>query len=128
MARIKGNTVTLYEETVIGTDSFNNPIVNTIPVEVDNVLIGEPSTDEITSSVSMYGKKISYMLAIPKGDTHDWTNKRVDWTDAYGCVHKCLTFGIPITGIEANIPAVMPWHKKVRCESFGEDQTKPSGY
>lgn len=130
MARINGTTVTLYEETITGYDSFKAPIKTLVPVEVDNVLVGEPSTDDITSSVSMYGKKISYMLAIPKGDTHDWTDKIVEWTDAYGNVHRCRTFGVPITGIEANIPPVIPWHMKVRCESYGKsgDQTQPSGY
>ena len=130
MARINGTTVTLYEETITGYDSFKAPIKTLVPVEVDNVLVGEPSTDDITSSVSMYGKKISYMLAIPKGDTHDWTDKIVEWTDAYGTVHRCRTFGVPITGIEANIPPVIPWHMKVRCESYGKsgDQTQPSGY
>lgn len=118
MARIKGITVTLYEETIIGYDDFNAPIIKEEPVTVDNVLVGEPSTDDITSSTSLYQKKISYMLGIPKGDDHDWTNKRVEWTDAYGKLHKCLTFGVPITGIEANIPSQLPWHMKVRCESY----------
>lgn len=123
MARLKGLTVTLYDETVTGYDSFNAPIVRLMPVAVDNVLVGEPSTDDITTSVSMYGKQISYMLAIPKGDTHDWTNKKVEWTDAYGVLHKCQTFGVPITGVAENIPTSLPWHMKVRCESFnaGED-------
>ena len=118
MAAIKGTTVTLYKETITGYDSLGNPIVSTEPVTVDNVLVGEPSTDEITSSVSLYGKKISYMLGIPKGDTNDWVNKSVEWTDAYGHTHKCTTFGVPITGIEANLPSVLPWHKKVRCEAY----------
>lgn len=118
MARIKGTTVTLYTERITGRDEFNTPIKELIPETVENVLIGEPSTDDITSSVSIYGKKITYMLAIPKGDTHDWVNKIVEWTDSYGKIHKCLTFGYPITGIEANIPAVMPWHMKVRAISY----------
>lgn len=120
MAKIKGITVTLYEETVTGFDEFNAPIKVSVPVTVDNVLVGEPSTDDITSSVSLYGKKISYMLAIPKGDQHDWCDKIVEWTDSYGETHKCRTFGVPITGIEANIPSQLPWHKKVRCESYGK--------
>lgn len=129
MARIKGTTVTLYEETVTGFDEFNAPIKELIPVTVDNVLVGEPSTDDITSSVSLYGKKISYMLGIPKGDSHDWCDRLVEWTDAYGETHKCMTFGVPITGIEANIPQALPWHKKVRCESYGRgyDQTQSPG-
>jgi hypothetical protein len=122
MARIRGTTVTLYEETITGYDSFNAPIKSLVPVEVENVLVGEPSTDDITSSVSMYGKKISYMLGIPKGDTHDWINKIVEWSYAYGHTFKCKTFGLPITGIEANIPSVLPWHMKVRCESYGESR------
>lgn len=119
MARIKGTTVILYEETIIGYDPLGNPITEETPVEVDNVLVGEPSTDDIATSTSLYGKMISYMLGIPKGDTHDWTNKKVSWTDAYGTEHTVQTFGFPITGIEANIPSQLPWHKKVRCEAYG---------
>lgn len=119
MARIKGITVTLYQETVTGYDPFGNPIIEETSVDVDNVLVGEPSTDDITTSVSLYGKQISYMLAIPKGDDHDWENKKVTWTDAYGTTHTVHTFGFPITGIEANIPSQLPWHMKVRCEAFG---------
>ena len=115
---MRGTTVTLYEETITGYDSFNAPIVTLTPVEVENVLVGEPSTDDITSSISLYGKQITYMLGIPKGDTHDWVDKRIDWTDAYGYTHKCKSFGVPITGIEENIPAGIPWHMKVRCTSY----------
>ena len=119
MAKIRGTSVTLYTETQTGTDPFGNPIVTETKVTVDNVLIGDPSADDITSSVELYGKEIKYMLAIPKGDTNDWTNRRVDWTDAYGKTHELMTFGIPITGIEGNIPPQLPWHMKVRCEEYG---------
>ncbi len=129
MARIKGTTVTLYEETVTGYDEFNAPIKRLTAEKIDNVLVGEPSTDDINTSVSLYGKKISYMLAIPKGDDHDWTDKVVEWTDAYGQTHRCQTFGVPITGIEENIPDQLPWHKKVRCASYesGFNQTESAG-
>lgn len=43
MARIKGTTVTLYEETIVGYDGFNDPIYEETPVTVENVLVGEPS-------------------------------------------------------------------------------------
>ena len=114
---LHGVTVTLYEKTQTGTDGFGKPIYSETPVEVDDVLIGEPSTDDITTSTSMDGKEISYMLAIPKGDTHNWTDSKVEWTDAYGKTFTAKTFGFPITGIEANIP--LRWHKKVRCEAYG---------
>lgn len=119
MARLQGTSVTLFQEVKVGTDPFGAPIYEENPVEVENVLIGEPSTDDITSSTELFGKKIEYMLGIPKGDEHDWTNKKVSWTDAYGKTHTVMTFGFPITGIEANLPPQIPWHMKVRCEAYG---------
>ena len=119
MARLQGISVILYETVQTGTNKFGAPIYEEVPVQVDNVLIGEPSTEDITTSTALYGKTIKYMLGIPKGDTHDWKDKRVSWTDAYGITHTVMTFGFPITGIEANIPAQIPWHMKVRCEAYG---------
>ena len=119
MARLQGISVILYETTQTGTDDFGAPIYEEVPVQVDNVLVGEPSTDDITTSTALYGKTIQYMLGIPKGDTHDWMDKRVSWMDAYGNMHTVMTFGFPITGIEANLPSRLPWHMKVRCEAYG---------
>ena len=114
---LRGVTVTLYEKTKTGVDDFGNPLYEEIPVDVDNVLVGEPSTDDITTSTAMYGKTISCVLGIPKGDTHNWMDSKVKWTDAYGQTFTLRTFGFPITGIEANIP--LHWNKKVRCEAYG---------
>jgi hypothetical protein len=114
---MKGVTVTLYETTQTGSDEWGNPIYSETPVQVDNVLIGEPTTDDITTSTQMYGKTIRCMLGIPKGDTHDWENKKIEWTDAYGRTYTLRSFGYPITGVEANIPT--RWHMKVRCEAYG---------
>lgn len=113
---MKGISVTLYELTQTGTDDFGAPIYKETGVQVDDVLVGQPDTDDLTNSVQMYGKTIKYMLGIPKGDTHDWKDKKVSWTDAYGTAHTVRTFGFPITGIEANIPT--RWHMKVRCEDY----------
>jgi hypothetical protein len=112
-----GTTVTLYEQVQAGADPFGAPIITEVPVTVENVLIGQPTADDVITSTSLYGKQIRAMLGIPKGDTHDWQDKVVEWTDAYGRIHKLKTFGFPITGIEANIPT--PWHMKVRCEEYG---------
>lgn len=110
---MRGITVTLYTKTADSTDPFGAPVWTEKAVTVDNVLVGQPDTDDITSSTDLYGKRIDYMLGIPKGDSHDWTDKRVEWTDAYGRTVKCETFGFPLTGVEALVPG--PWHMKVRC-------------
>lgn len=117
MARIKGISVTLYTETAGTADGFNAPTYTKKAVTVDNVLVAQPSTDDVTSALSLYGKKISFNLGIPKGDAHDWTDKDVEWVDAYGRTIKCRTFGIPVTGVEANVPG--PWHMIVKCEAYG---------
>lgn len=111
---MRGITVTLKVKTQSGTDPFGAPIWTETDATVDNVLVGEPSTDDITSSTDLYGKRIAFMLGIPKGDTHDWTDTTVSWTDAYGRSIVCRTFGFPTTGVESLIPT--PWHMKVRCE------------
>lgn len=113
---MRGITVTLFENTISGTDPFGNETYTETPVEVPAVLIGEPSSDDIITSTQLYGKSIRYMLGIPKGDTHNWQDAKVQWTDAYGQTHIAHTFGFPITGVEDNIPG--PWHMKVRCEAY----------
>ena len=79
---------------------------------VANVLIGQPTTEEIDSTLALYGKRIEYMLGIPKGDAHVWEDTVVEfWGRRY------RTFGATIQGIESNIPT--PWHKKVRVARDG---------
>ena len=113
---IRGTTVTLYAQTQTGGDAFNAPVYAETPVQVDNVLVGEPSTEDITTATDLFGKRILYWLAIPKGDAHDWQDKRVEWTDGTGRRITVRTFGFPVTGIEANVPG--PWHMKVRCGAY----------
>lgn len=102
-----GASVVLYERTQTGVDAFNDPVYAVTPVTVENVLIGQPTTDEVTSSIDLYGKRIEYMLGIPKGDAHEWEDATVE---IFGKPFR--TFGATIQGIEANVPT--PWHKKVR--------------
>lgn len=104
---MRGVSVVLHERTQTGVDEFNDPVYATMPVTVNNVLVGQPTTEEITGSIDLYGKKIEYMLGIPKGDAHDWEDTTVE---IFGRPFR--TFGATIQGIEANIPT--PWHKKVR--------------
>ena len=107
-----GTTVVLYEKTMTGVDEFNNPVYSVTQTTVNNVLVGQPETDDIAAAIDLYGKQITYMLGLPKGDEHNWTDTIVE---IFGKPYR--TFGDVIQGIEENVPT--PWHKKVRVERFG---------
>jgi hypothetical protein len=109
MSLIKGATVTLYEKTQTGTDPFGAPVYSITPAVVDNVLIGQPSAEELTSELNLTGRRISYVLGIPKGDAHQWENQLVEF---FGETFR--TFGAIERGIEENVPG--PWHFKIKCE------------
>ena len=79
---IRGTSITLY--TASGTET------------VQNVLIGEPTAE-------------GYTLGIPKGDTHDWTDRKIGF---FGRLWR--TVGIPMQGIPENIPLSWGLNVKVR--------------
>ena len=109
---IQGIDVVLYETTENGVDPFGAPVYKETPVTVKNVLVTPASTDDIVSGVQLYGKHAVYDLCIPKGDSHDWENKTVEF---YG--QKWRTFGFPQRWIEENVP--LSWNLKVKVERFG---------
>lgn len=109
--KIKGITVTLWNPTETGVDPFGEPTYSLTPEAVDNIVVSPTSAQEILDAINIYGKKAVYTLAIPKGDEHDWEDKKVsffgkDWR----------VFGIPLEGIEENIP--LDWNKKVTVEIY----------
>jgi hypothetical protein len=109
---IKGTTIQIEVETVTGHDPFGAPIVSVQTEDVTGVLVGQPTTDDVTNALQLYGKKIEYVLGIPKGDTHDWTDATVYiWGD------KFHTVGFPQTGIQENIP--LKWGQNVKVERYG---------
>ena len=109
---IRGITVRLYVKTQTGTDEFNAPIYTETSVDVENVLVGEPVSEDIVNSLQLYGKHIAYTLGIPKGDEHDWDNVTVEF---FG--QKFRTYGGVTQGIKDMIPLV--WNKKVKVERYG---------
>lgn len=112
MPKPKGITVTLIDRTQTGTDAFNRPVYADVEIPVDNVLIGEPSTEDVANEFNLSGKTVAYTLAIPKGDTNDWTNRQVSfWGETF------RTIGSPTQGIETLIP--LDWNRKVRVERYG---------
>ena len=111
VGRLKGITVILYEETLTGYDRIGAPIFEETPVEVENVLVAPTSSDEMVTDLSLYGKRSVYTLGIPKGDEHDWRNKKVEF---FGQTFQ--TFDMPVKGIDELIP--LDWNIKVKVERY----------
>lgn len=108
---IKGITVKLINRVEVGKDPIGEPIYEEVPIEVENVLVSPTSSDDIVNNFELYGKKAVYTLAIPKGDTNNWTDAKVEF---FGETWR--TFGLPLEGIEEMIP--LDWNKKVQVERY----------
>lgn len=108
---LKGMTVTLYNLTKTGEDPFGAPLYEETAEEVGDVLVGRPSTEDITEALDLHGKRLAYELGIPKGDTHVWEDRTVEF---FG--RRFRTFGAVRQGIEENIP--LRWHKIVMVEAY----------
>ncbi|MGX7069571.1 hypothetical protein ACWOBZ_01065 [Gemella bergeri] len=111
MTLLKGINIILINKIQNGVDAFGHPIFEDKEIIVKNVLVAPASTDDITNSVNLTGKKAEYTIGIPKGDVNAWENREVLF---FG--KKRRTIGIPQEGIEAMIP--LDWNKKVMVERF----------
>ena len=111
MAKIHGIQITLIDKQVVSVDPFGSPVVKDVEITIDNVIVAPATTEDVTSQMSVTGKKISYTLGIPKGDMHDWENKEVRF---FG--KRWKTVGIPLEGIEELTP--LEWNKKVMVERY----------
>lgn len=107
-----GMTVQLVVKTQTGVDEYKRPVYSETLVDVHDVLVGQPSTEELITSLQVDGKKIAYVLGIPKGDTHSWVD-----TDVIIWGERFKTIGFPQTGIQENIP--LRWGQNVKVERYG---------
>lgn len=76
---IKGITVTLYQTVKTGSDGFGADIFEEQAAQVEDVLVVPASADDVINSVQLEGKKAVYLLGIPKGDTHEWEDKTIEF-------------------------------------------------
>ena len=106
-----GISIILYDRQLTGHDEFGKAIYSDVPITVDNVLVGEPTDNEVIDTLNLTGKHVAYTLAIPKGDTNTWTDRKVEF---FGETFK--TIGHPTQGIEHLIP--LAWNKKVKVERY----------
>ncbi len=108
---MKTTTVKLVEKTQIGVDDFGVAQYEERYIEVKGCLVGQPSAEDAANTLAQYGKHISYMVGVPKGDTHKWYDTDVIiWGERYH------TIGYPQTGILENIP--LNWGQNVRVERY----------
>ena len=120
LMRINGITVNLFNIIRGEVDDFNRPIERlSDPIPVDDVLVGYPSPEEINNTLTLYGKQVTYTLAIPKGDTHTWEGKVEIWGELYNIITA------PTQGIESNIP--LRWNKKVLVEKYPAPEDLQNG-
>ena len=111
MGKPRGITITLWDKQKTGVDGFDKAVYQEAQIQVDNVLIGEPSSEDITDTFNTTGKHLAYTLGIPKGDTHTWTDRKVSF---FGKTFH--TFGEVTEGIEDLIP--LSWNKKIKVEKY----------
>lgn len=109
---IKGEKVILIEYADSGeVDDFNRPISNQIPIEIDNVLIGQPTFESVSNDLNILGKKLAFVLGIPKGDTHNWKDAEVIIRG-----QRFRTYGFPMTQTSDNVPGA--WNTQVKVEVY----------
>lgn len=111
MTQIKGITITLVDKRKIGTDPFGAAVYEDVEIPINNVLVSPTATQDVTNQLSLTGRKAVYDLAIPKGDSHSWEERRVKF---FGQTWRVI--GLPLEGIESMIP--LSWNKKVQVERY----------
>lgn len=109
---MRGVEVILHKKVQTGTDEFDAPIYTDTDITVNNVLIGEPTSEQVIEDLNLHGKHLAYVLAIPKDDTNDWEDSEVTF---FGKRFK--TYGEATQGIDHLIP--LSWNKKVKVERYG---------
>lgn len=111
-SRIKGIQVILYERTKTGEDPFGVAEYTETPNTVENVLVTPVAADDVVQDLQLYGKRAAYELCLPKGDSHQWEDCRVEF---FGQSFRVYT---PVQEyIEAQLP--LDWNRKVRVERYG---------
>lgn len=112
MSLIKGIGVVLYDRVLTGHDQMGRELYEEEPVLIENVLVAPVSSNDVTDRTDLSGKKAVYTLAIPKGDTHIWEDRTVEF---FGM--KWQTVGFSTMGIDSLIP--LDWNRKVTVARYG---------
>lgn len=110
--KLHGVTIQVKVRTADGENPFGEPVISEGWENVDNVLVGQPTADDLPTQPELQGRRVDYMLAIPKGDAHEWRETEVILPAPFAGRYR--TVGFPVAGIEDMIP--LEWNKKVKVE------------
>lgn len=109
---LKGIEVKLIPQVEAGTDEFGTTSYKDgDPIIVENVLVAPVSSQEQKEISDLYSKTASYTIAIPKGDTHVWTDQIVEF---FG--YRWHVFTLPQPGIDSLVP--LAWNDKYSVERY----------
>lgn len=108
---IKGEKIFIVDKIKIGTDPFGGDIYEEREIPVENVLVGSPSTEGIATELNLRGKRIAFILGIPKDDDNNWKDKIVIIRGT-----KFKTYGYPLTQTTENVPGI--WNTQVKVETY----------
>ena len=108
---IKGETVTLIQKKIAGKNEFDEPLTVCDVATVDNVLLGQPTSEQAIEDLNLYGKRIAYVLGIPKEDKHNWKDCEVIIKG-----QRFRSYGFPLTQTDANVPGM--WNTQVKVEAY----------
>jgi len=108
---IHGETIILLEDGNPIEDAFGRITYEPIETLVEDVVIGSPSFEASVNELNLTGKRLAFILGIPKGDAHDWKDKEVIIRG-----EKYRTYGFPLTQTEENVPG--RWNTQVKVERY----------
>lgn len=108
---IKGIPVVLYEHVQTGIDEFNRAIMQEVATTIENVLVTPANSTDVIDTTNLSEDKTVYNLCIPKGDSHNWRNAKVEFFGS-----KWRTVGDSYEYIESLVP--LDWNRKVTVERY----------
>lgn len=108
---IKGIDVILHDKSKTGIDPFGRPVYEDTAITVGNVLVTPASATAVIDEINLSGKRLEYILCIPKGDEHIWEDRVVEF---FGKAWK--TFGPVQEWIDAMVP--LSWNRQIKVERY----------
>ena len=109
MTLLPTETVSLIQKSQTSTDDFGAPIYSESEIAIDGACVYPTSSEDMTDTLNLTGKKSVYTVCIPKGDANNWTNTKVM---IRGEAFK--TIGAPISWTETPLE----WNKRIEVERY----------